>query len=91
MTSDDIARIAEWMGLDDVHAGPISVTYRPWDGLSNRIKFDPINDPADAWQLAHDAADAWGWDWLGDKMENHGQKWTHEEALCAAVLEGIGK
>ena len=39
------------VGLTDVQAGPKNVTYRPWVRLSNRIRFNPIEDPADAWRV----------------------------------------
>ena len=51
ITAEQIAKIAEWMGRKDVRCTPTIVTYRPWPNLSNRVRFDPINDPADAWQV----------------------------------------
>jgi len=88
MTSDDIVKIAHFIGLHDAESEGERVIYTTYfKGLPNINEFDPIHDPADAWRVLECATATWSWAWLGDAMTYRTAAQDNPEALCAAVLE----
>lgn len=95
MDNEQIAKIAEWMGLEDAHWDGDRVVYTTYyKGLPNVNEFDPINDGADAWRVLEHATNTrieicenGTLVCLGAQAMAGAD--TPAEALCLAVLEMI--
>ena len=104
MTSGDILKIAHFIGLHDAEMGcryvdgerVIYTTY--YKGLPNVNEFDPVHDPADTCRVLEHIAKYYGrveiceggtLVCIGAQAMAGGGDFA--EALCAAVLEILGK